>query len=155
MSANVDFKHAQKRLALLWFPWSGILFLVVFLQSIFGRYGEDVAQAWEWLLPTIVPTLSLIIGVFVVQAKGQGQEGRSVERFTYLLTFWVSAFYLLLVSLTILLGPVAESLGSASPLQLMSRSHLWLAPCQGLAVASLGAFFFNVDSQPAVDAGEE
>ncbi len=88
-----------------------------------------------------MPTLSLIIGVLVVQAKNPAQKARKTDRFVYLLAFWLSAFYLLLVSLTIFLGPISESFGSATPLELMARSHLWLAPFLGLCVASLGAFF--------------
>ena len=94
-------------------------------------------------MPTIVPTLSLIIGVLVMQTRNPIREARKTDRFVFRLAFWLSGLYLLLVSLTIFLGPIAESYGSATPLELMARSHLWLAPFQGIVAASLGAFFIR------------
>src|SRR3990172_5068813 len=95
--------QARKRLALLWFPWAGILFLVLLLQCMRDRYADKWADAWGWILPTVMPTLALIVGVFVAQAMGKPVKEKTVEVFFFWFTFALSAAYLLAVSLTILI----------------------------------------------------
>ena len=134
--------QCKKRLALLWFTGAGFIFLLFFVQTIGGRYGEDLDLAWGWLLPTLMPTLSLMVAVFVLDALGKEGSVKSVDRFIYRLAFGLSAAYLSVVLITILAGPFSE-MGSSA---LMTKSNLWLAPFQGLVSASLGAFFIR--SQP-------
>jgi hypothetical protein len=45
---------------------------------------------------------------------------------------------------TILFQPLV----SATPLELMNMSHLWLAPFQGLVSASMGALFVRQNEKP-------
>ena len=132
-------KKSKSQLALLWFIASGIIFLIIFLQSILGHYGESVVKAWEWFLPTIIPTLSLIIGVLVMDVRGKSREIGKVERSFFRLTYYTSLFYLLIVASTILVQPFS----TFPALELMEMSHLWLAPIQALASGLLGAFFIQ------------
>lgn len=134
-------RQAKKRLAVVWFSASGLLFLLVFLQTILGRYGDKAAEAWSWLLPTIVPTLSVIIGVLVMETRAKRARKKPAHTFVYRMAMTLSVAYLLLVGLTLLAIPVAEAQAALTPLKLMKMSHLWLAPCQGLVTAALGAFF--------------
>lgn len=140
----IGLSQAKKRLALLWFPASGFLFLLVMLQTAFGHYGEHWRDAWSWLLPTIVPSLSLMIAVFTMDLKDEGAD-RQVERFALNLCFGISVFYFAAVALTILLGPMAEQYGATS-LDLMTESQLWLAPLQGIVSAVLGWFFIKPET---------
>jgi hypothetical protein len=133
-----EMSRCRRRLATLWFSGAGALFVLLILQSILGRYAERTTDAWSWFLPTIMPTLSLIIGVLVADALGQHRTTvRMAEPFLFRLTFVVSSAYLLGVCLVILLKPFS----ALGPIELMTQSNLWLGPLQGLAVASLGAFF--------------
>lgn len=135
---KVSLRKCRKQLATLWFAGAGVLFFVVLLQTILGRYDGRVNDAWCWLLPTIMPTLSLIIGVLVSEALGK-QTGKKVgDRFVYRLSFALSLSYLIVVALTIFMQPF-------SSLQLLNQSHLWLGPFQGLVTASLGAFFVRAE----------
>ena len=129
----------KKRLTVLWFSGAGFLFILLLLQTLLGRYGEGPEEAWAWFLPTVMPTLSLMIGILVSEALAKDSEKALVDRFVYKLAFVVSLVYLTVVSLTIFLSPFS-SLGQ---LELMTMSNLWLAPFQGLATAALGAFFVN------------
>ncbi|NUN14374.1 MAG: hypothetical protein HUU55_12155 [Myxococcales bacterium] len=133
----VPMNVAKRRLATLWFVGSGLAFALVLVQSILGKYGEQTADAWSWLLPTIVPTLSLIVGVLVMDALKKGVKTRSISRFMVSLTMGLSIAYLSTVLLTLLLQPFAP----IAPLALLKQSNLWLSPLQGLATAALGAFF--------------
>lgn len=133
--------NTKKQLTIIWFSGSGILFTLLLLQTIFGKYGTEVKDAWGLMLPTFIPTLSLIIGVLVSDATGSqdSEETATVDRFFFRLSCFLSIAYLLTVILTILLSPFS----TLSLLELMKLSNLWLAPFQGLVTASLGAFFVS------------
>ena len=136
---EISMKKCKFRLATLWFSASGFLFFIMLFQTIFGRYGSHANEAWGWLLPTILPTLSLIISVFVIDYSGKGHEIRNVDSFIFKLTFILSSVYLIVVALTIFSQPFS----SVMPLELMKQSNLWLGPFQGLVSASIGIFFFK------------
>lgn len=131
----------KKALALLWFVGGGAFFLFMLFQTIFQRYGNRVDEAWSWFFPTIMPTLSFMLGVFVMEALHKGDTRPTVDRFVFLLSFGLSLVYLLAVALVLLLQDFADS-----PFEVMTQSNLYLGPWQGLVAASLGAFF--VQHQP-------
>ena len=138
---RIPIANTKKQLTIIWFSGSGILFALLLLQTIFGKYGTEAKDAWGLILPTFMPALSLIIGVLVSDATGSqdSEETATVDRFFFRLSCFLSIGYLLTVILTILLGPFAQ----LSLLELMKLSNLWLAPFQGLVTASLGAFFVS------------
>jgi hypothetical protein len=125
------------RLAQVWLAGGAVLYCIVLAQSLLGYYGDEVADAWSWLLPTTLPTLSLIVGVLVADAQREPKKTEQVNRFVFQLAMGLSAFYLTVVLLTLLVQPVIE----LAPPEVMKRSNLWLAPLQGLVAAALGAFY--------------
>ena len=132
----------KRRLATLWFGLSAPSFLIFLLQTCFGRYADYSEEAWSWLLPTFMPTLSLIIAVLVADANTPGRNRARIDRFLFQLAYWVSAAYLLVILLTILMQPFAED--PNNPMNYLRLSQLWLAPLHGLAAAALGAFFIKI-----------
>lgn len=139
MKTQISMAKSKRRLATVWFGGSGFLFFLFLVQTVLGKYRESTDEAWGWLLGTFMPTLSLIIGVLVLDALGKGVMTRTVDRFMFRLTFSLSIGYLLAVALMILLSPFSPSL----PLELMQQSSLWLSPLQGLVSAALGVFFIR------------
>lgn len=133
----VSVGRCKRWLASVWFVGGGLVFFVVLVQTLLGRYGDDSNEIWGWLLPTVVPTLSLIIGVLVFDAVQSEKAQRKVDRFLFRLTVGLSAAYLASVFLVIALQPLA----AAPPLQLMTQANIWLGPFQGLVAAAMGAFF--------------
>lgn len=131
----------KKRLTIVWFIGAGIIFAIVLLQSIFGRYADDAADAWGWFLPTVMPALSLIIGVLVADSLRGTVRDRMIDPFMFRLTFSLSIAYFIIVLATILLQPFAPG----PPLALLNMSNLWLAPLQGLVIGALGAFFVRAE----------
>jgi hypothetical protein len=131
---------SRKRLATIWFSGSGLLFSCVLLQTFLGTYSDKAGDAWQWLLPTVLPTLSLMVGILVSGGLGLSDDAKSVDPFMYRLTAVLSLAYLLTVALTILLSPFATW---SSPLGLMKMSHFWLAPFQGVVSGALGLFFVS------------
>jgi len=126
----------KKRIAAVWLAFGGGIFLVLLAQSFFDTYEGQANDAWGWFLPSVMPTLSLIISVIVFDSRS-GQTEKTADRFMYVVAIWLSVFYLLTVFSTILVQPLTTLL----PLELMRQSNLWLGPLQGLVAAALGAFF--------------
>lgn len=137
MKGKISSTTGRKRLATLWFLGGGMLFAVLVLQSVTGKYDPRVDEAWGWLLPTLMPSLSLIIGVLVAHAVAPRDRERLVDPYIFWLAFGLSAAYLAAVAFTVLVQPFV----SMDPLELLKRSSLWLGPLQGLVAATLGVFF--------------
>ena len=142
----VSWKKSRKRLATVWFIGSGLTFFIIFLMTLAGRDGGVMEKVWTWFLPTVVPTMSLIIGVLVMDSSGNPSKDKLVDSFVYRLSFGLSVAYLLSVALTVLYSPFSN----VSLAALVDKSSLWLGPFQGLVTASLGAFFMQreKDSTP-------
>ena len=137
---EISLTKCKKSLAVVWFSGFGIVFILIFLQALFGKYSGQEEKAWGWFLPNVIPTLSLIIGVLVADArKGPAKEKRMVDSFLFKLSMILSIAYFGVLLLTILLQPLT----GIRLLVLMERSNLWLGPLQGLVAASLGAFFIR------------
>lgn len=127
-------KIARARLLALW-SLSGLLLICLMIARTIGnKFGHLTNDAWSWFLPTILPTLSLMISVSIAQQADDLQS----STFLYRLAFLLSVFYLVLVLFTIL-NPVEDQF--QNPLELMKLSNLWLGPVQGLVAATLGVFF--------------
>ena len=128
----------KKKLTILWFSCGGIIIILLFCQTILGHYESESTLAWGWALPTIMPTLSLIIGVMVSDTlTKQKSNKKKIDSFIYHLAICLSIIYLLCVLFTILLEPFSER----TPSEVFMSASLWLGPFQGLVTAALGAFF--------------
>ncbi|MGD2115815.1 MAG: hypothetical protein PVG07_12220 [Acidobacteriota bacterium] len=144
----MDLYKAEWRLAVLWLVATGVVLLVLVGQSYFGLYVDHVQDAWAWFLPTVMPTLSLIIGVLVAEGLRESREARRLDPRLFHLATALSALYLLLVLVSVL---AAGLLAHRTPsIELLQRSNLWLGPVQGLVAASLGVVFRR--SEPAAAA---
>jgi hypothetical protein len=137
---TMSYEAAKRRLGTLWFVCGGVLFVWVVLQSVFDKYGDKIEVGWQWFLPTILPTLSLIIAVFVVDAAGPTAKERTIDEFFYRLAFWLSVAYLFVVAITLVGATVVPT---APNFELLGRSQYWLAPIQGLATGAMGIFFIK------------
>jgi len=128
--------ECQRRLVTIWFVGGGLIFIVMILESLGNIYGSQVKGAWSWVVPVIVPTLSLMIGVLISGAM-HAESQATVDRFAYRVSVGLSVFYLLLVLGSLVLWPAAHMY----PLDLMTLSSSWLGPVQGLAGIAIGGFF--------------
>lgn len=133
---GIPIERVWTKLARLWLIGSGIVFLIVVLQSVLGKYGNHADEVWAWFVPTTVPTVSLIVGVMGARAVGT-QDRRTVKSTFVSLAWWLSLVYLIVLLLTIVLEPYSPF----ESLDLLKMSNYWLSPLQGLAIATIGHVF--------------
>lgn len=147
----VPLERVRTRMASLWLIGGLLILFVLVFQSLMGRYGGKVAEVWGWLLPTLMPTLTMILTVLGYSALSAALSGVIVRRDFFTIAFWLSAFYLTLVALTILIQPWAATTPDEA-LALMQMSNLWLGPMQGLVSAVLGVLFVTRQKPSATTA---
>lgn len=145
---RMKMKDCKRRLAVLWYVSAAVPFVVILIQTVKDTYAGRAEDAWTWFLPTVMPTLSLITAVLVADALGKSQAVDEVDAFMFWLAVGFSVFYLVLVSTTLFLSPLARS-----RLGLLQMSHLWLAPVQGLTAGALGVFFLAPEKATAPGVG--
>jgi hypothetical protein len=141
MKDRVPLSRCQRKLADVWLVGCAVIFLLLLGQSVGGKYGSQVEKAWSWFIPTVLPTLSVIVGAVAYQARRDPQRV-TADRFAFRMTIGLSLFYLILVIATMLLQPFSRM----TPLELMAVSNLWLGPVQGLVGIMLGVFFASRQS---------
>jgi hypothetical protein len=134
------------RLALIWLIGSGVSVILVVLQSLLGRFGDQVQDVWGWLLPTIMPTLTMIITALGYTALDPLRSKAAMRRDFFRLARSLSLVYLGLVAMTVLIGPVAAGDGPGM-IKLMHTSNLWLGPFQGLVASAIGVLFVTKQKQ--------
>jgi hypothetical protein len=142
----MDIITAQQRLAYLWFALALLIGAIMAFETSMGAF-KDASVPWDWLKPNLLPSLSLMIGVFVAEYAADNPPGtRKIAPFFFHLTFGLSALYLVAI-LAIILQPWSE----AARIALMKSSQAtWLSALQGFVTASLGVFFVKArNAQPA------
>jgi hypothetical protein len=133
----IGLDSVRNRLAAVWLIGSGIVLLLVVIQALLGRFGADTQEAFGWLLPTLLPTLSMIVTVLTYTALDPRLLEAVVRKSFFQLALWLSLFYLFLILLTIAIQPFTP----IPPLELIRLSNLWLGPVQGLAASAIGILF--------------
>lgn len=134
----ISFSQAKKKMAVVWLLFSAAIFTLFIILTI-TKFGEESQVAWNWLLPSILPTLSLIIGILVTDAKTNTPEEHKVNKFYYYLALGFSIFYLsLLFCLILFHGKFPIGID-----EMFRRSNLFLAPIQGLVSAVIGIFYYK------------
>ena len=132
----------RTKLAVVWFGGACLILLLVILQTLNGRYGDHAQEAWTWLMPNLMPTMVTILAGLGYTALDPHRSHAVVRSSFYLLSFWMSFFYLALVLLTIMIAPTRpEGVTGKGAVELMHTANLWLGPLQGLVATALGVLF--------------
>jgi hypothetical protein len=129
-------------LSRVWLIGGGVTFLILVLQSLLHVYGDLTQEAWGWFLPTLMPSLGLIVTVLTYTALDPLMTGSVVRKTFVSIAMWLSILYLATVTLTILIQPFAAKT-PAEAIALMRTSNLWLGPMQGLVASALGVLFVS------------
>lgn len=136
---TVPLTFARKLITVLWFVGFALNFVLFLLQNWNGAYAGSNKDAWAWFLPTVIPSVSLIVGTIIYDSVKNTPGKTRVDRFPLWLTFSISLLYLLTLLATI--GAAPNFNGGEKPLAFLQSSSVYLNPLQGLVGITLGAFF--------------
>ena len=123
------------KLAMLWWIWGGALILILAILSDQPvLFGNDLSAVWQWFLPNLIPTLTLVSAVIAFDGLPAGLDTQNKHLFYVALA--ASVLYLLLLSVSVI-----SVLFVTDPIGVVHRSNFWLGPVQGLSASTTGVFF--------------
>ena len=132
--------EARSILFTIWMVGGGLLLVILMLQSVFGRYGAQLQAVWSWFIPTVVPSISLMLGVLGATAlAAKSSRPKSVRTSFFRVSCCLSVFYLFILLTTVAVEPFTR----IPAVNLYTMSNYWLGPTQGLVVAALGVLFVS------------
>jgi hypothetical protein len=103
---------------------------------------EEVRQIWDWFVPNLMPTLTLV-GAAAYAGKATLTRDGEGETILFSLCLAVSLLYLFLLADALL-----SLQASTATIEDLRRSNLWLGPLQALATSLLGYFFIKPVTEP-------
>jgi hypothetical protein len=133
---------AQGRLAMLWMSGAGIIGALLLIQTVLGKYGGQTERAWSWFAPTVFPTLTIIVTAWFGATAAARDQAVEVRHFQ--VAFGLSLVYLVVVAATLLVQPFS----AWTPMELLTMSHAWLGPTQGIVGIGVGRFFASKTGGP-------
>lgn len=131
----------QKALHILSVTWTIVFFptaLILAVQTVAGKYGEDGELAWSWFLIQTSPIVSLLVAAIFASPSPKWRNARADPiRFgcaiATSLVQGISMFTILLI----------EPKLQLDQFELFDRTILFLALVQGIGVAAVGAVVFD------------
>ena len=135
---KIKIKTCWKWLSIVWFSMSLFLALILMLQTICGQYGDKANEAWGWYAATILPSLSLISGLWIREIRKKVDTSGTVEGFPFLIAMSLSIIYLFFSLIPIGYQAIDVSM---KPTELLNQSQLGLGVFQGVVCGYIGAFF--------------
>jgi hypothetical protein len=142
---RIPLEDARNTLARIWLAGGGAAFLLLAVQSILGKYEGQMQEVWSWFVPTVLPTISLMLGVIGAGALAETTDEKWVKVSYYDISKYLSAFYLAILALTLLLQPFTDK----PPMQLYTLTNYWMGPLQGMVVGVLGILFTSQEQKRA------
>jgi hypothetical protein len=157
--------RARAQLISIWLLWSACIFTLVLVQSISHKYdsGASIANAlapatpqagsgaeeegkdhtadlWKWLLPNLLPTLTMMVSA-VAAGAFSAKEEVMVRRDFHRFAISLSVFYLTVLLGLILIQPIANPRSAADQIRSLQTSNIATGPIQGLVAAALSVLF--------------
>jgi hypothetical protein len=134
----------QRRLAILWLALALPAFILTIIRTVSPHdpLASSAQDAWGWLLASILPTLTLIVGAMAagaVYSDDERPKERYASRFVYQISLAFSAFYMIIIN--------AMAIASVYDPSMLKTANIYLSALHGLVGAALGAFF--VSAKPA------
>lgn len=136
-STKIQMNKCQTNLMITWTIGSALLLIIVWLQIMFTHYGNNGRDAIEWLASAIMPTWSLVVGVWANNAINKDKDIEKVDKGIYRAVLFASIAYLLFILSAFAIQPLI----ARSPLEVLKDSSLVLALFQGILCAFIGIFY--------------
>ena len=127
----------KKQLLWLWVGFSIPVLLLVFIQTIAGKYAEIETTPWMWTGVNLLPGFILLM----YGAVRNKNAGKFIQTFIYRIIFVAVVAYLILILMTL----IAMTAGSAeqSLVDYFQQSYQWLLPFQVLLLGVFGLLYFR------------
>lgn len=121
-----------------WGIIAAVSVMVITIQSVSGKYGDDSELAWSWLLGQFTPALSILLAAVFSDPSPRWRRA-SANGWK-----WKSAVTLGTVQAACLFGTLLiEPMLTLTPFDLFGRTQWMLALLQSVAVAAVGAVIFD------------
>jgi Effector-associated domain 11 len=130
----------RKQLLWLWIGFSIPMLLLIFVQTIAGKYVEIESTPWLWAGANLLPCFVLLL----TGAMQNKNAGKFIQTFIYRIILVATLAYLLLLVMTLL----SMTAGSAeqSLADYFRQSYRWLLPFQLLLIGVFVLLFFRQEA---------
>lgn len=121
----------------------GIIMMFVWVTMNSANFGAHSDAAIDWLLPHLIPTMTLTGAVAYATPARKDARISSQTRFAFVLACVISVFYLGLVA-AVILHALTGGAGVETPRGAIDTLTGWnkvLGVLQGLAASAIGVFF--------------
>lgn len=145
MTDSIDFRSAQKKVAVNWVVGAvAILVLMILRNQLQEAFTCDPADKscdplapWQWWGAAFVPTLSLMVGALF--GTGDSNSPKEVDKFVYTLVLWLSWIYFAVCLIPVLARGMDPSMAL--------KQAMWIPPIQGLVTVSVGRLYGAPDAK--------
>ncbi len=137
------------KIATIWITFSIVILTTATIVTAFGAYSDIPLVVWEWLLPTITPTLSLITTSISLEndASIEKQKNTALNHVAlYRTCLWLSVFYLIAIFSLLITQSFTEEF-ERSPREGFKISSIGLAFIQTLVIGVLTKFFVSTPNK--------
>ena len=133
----VQLKNIRRKLLYLWVGFSVPILLLVFVQTISGKFDGIVGAAWMWVAVNLLPVLTLLF----VGALQNKHGSKVIQQFIFRIMLIFSVIYLLLLLITQF--GLSAGTGDQSIYEYFLQSYKWLVPFQMLLLLVFTALFYK------------
>jgi hypothetical protein len=136
---KIPLRKCQHRLAEIWLAGGGLIFVLILWQTLAGHYvtsdsNNYATDAWNWFLPAVLPTASLIVTALFHTSDS---EQKDVDSFLFRLCVTLSLVYLFVLLSVVVTQPFQPT----SAAEALKHSNIFLAPLQAIVAGAVAAFF--------------
>lgn len=127
----------RKKLLWLWLGFTAVLVLLIFVQTMTGKFEDIEGKAWTWIFVHLLPALSLLLLAVLLNKN----PSKVLMRAMFRLVYFGALTYLLFLTLTLFAIPARPEQWSIE--EYLSKSYLWLAPFQAVLLAAFVLLYFR------------
>lgn len=136
---NLKMKTAKAMFGGLWIIGGGVLIVLLTAQTFSGLYGDNLKDVFDWCVPHVLPTVTLMLAVFIYDAKNPSTEksDKEIGGLFFGVTMLFTGLYLM-----ILIGAFLFAVYVDNRIEFYKQTSIPLGIIQGI-ITPLTAFFFQ------------
>lgn len=127
----------RKKLLQLWLIFTAALVLLIFVQTLTGKFEDIEMKAWGWVFAHLLPALLLLLAAVLLNKN----PSKVLMLTTFRAVYAAALAYLLLLTLTLLALPMATVNWSIE--EYLAKSYTWLLPFQASLLLAFALMYFR------------